>query len=193
MISTRTLAWTNGTARMHSSAMATACSATTSSTIAVTNRWGARGTISTSRRLGARRNGRTRRKIIVKHHRMNGGTGTTSVLVVPVPPFIRWCLTIIFRRVLPFLLAPKRRDVEIVPRAPHLFVTAIVDEVVAEHAVAIADECIRAVPFVHAKVLVEIIGDRIPRNELPAHARLQAFDVFLRRTRRKYKSGIPRV
>ena len=77
-----------------------------------------------------------------------------------------------FGRVFPFLLPSERCDVEIVPRSPHLFVAAIVDEVGAKHAIAIADERIRAVPLVHAEVLVEVIRDRIPGDELPAHTRL---------------------
>src|SRR6476660_7060476 len=102
----------------------------------------------------------------------SGRSFVVAVLVVPIPPLIRCCLRITFGRVFPFLLPSERGDVEIVPRSPHLFVAAIVDEVGAKHAVAIADERIRAVPLVHVEVLVEVIRDRITGDELPAHTRL---------------------
>ena len=47
--------------------------------------------------------------------------------------------------------AAQRRDVEVVPGAPHLLVAAVVDEVGAEHAVAVAVEHVRAMPLVHAE------------------------------------------
>src|SRR6266568_5185357 len=55
-----------------------------------------------------------------------------------------------------------------------------VDEVCAEHLVAVADECIVAVPLVDAEVDVEAVCDGVP-GHLPAHSRLQARDVRLRR------------
>src|SRR5213075_620276 len=58
-----------------------------------------------------------------------------AVLVVPPPPLVRLRLRVAFRRVLPLLLAPQRSDVEVVPSVPHLLVTAVVDEVSAEHAI----------------------------------------------------------
>src|SRR5258705_8934141 len=97
--------------------------------------------------------------------------GLGVVVVVPVPPLVRWGLGVTLWRVLPLLLAPERSDVEIVPGAPHLLVAAVVDEVGAEHLVAIADERVRAVPLVHAEVRVEAVGDGVP-GYLPAHARL---------------------
>src|SRR5213082_3616609 len=99
--------------------------------------------------------------------------------VVPDPPLVRRGLWITLRRVLPLLLAPERSDIEVVPGIPHLLVAAVVDEVGAEHAVAVADERVRAVPLVHAEVGVEAIRDGVPRH-LPAHSRLQARDVRLR-------------
>src|SRR6266436_9041208 len=94
--------------------------------------------------------------------------------VVPDPPLVRRSLRVALRRVLPFLLAPERSDVEVVPCIPHLLVAAVVDEVGAEHIVAVAGERVRAVPLVHAEVLVEVIRYGIP-GHLPAHPRLHAF------------------
>src|ERR687895_607980 len=48
--------------------------------------------------------------------------------------------------------AAERRDVEVAPRAPHRLVAAAVDEVVAEHPVAVADEGVGAVPLVDADI-----------------------------------------
>src|SRR5205823_526528 len=100
------------------------------------------------------------------------GRLVVAVLVVPPPPLVRRSLGIALRRVLPLLLTPQGSDVEVVPSVPHLLVTAAVDEVGAENAVAVAYERVRAVPLIHAEVLVEAVRDRVPRNELPAHSRL---------------------
>src|SRR4029077_20581392 len=113
--------------------------------------------------------------------------------VVPDPPLVRRRLGVAFRRILPFLLAPERSDIEVVPCAPHLLVTAVVDEVSAEHAVAVADERVRAVPLVYAEVGVELVRQRVPRDQLPAHPRFQALDVRLRRPRHEHESGGARV
>src|SRR5947208_16032882 len=87
----------------------------------------------------------------------NLGRGfVVAVLVVPIPPLVRRSLRVAFRRVLPLLLTPEGSDVEVVPSVPHLFVTAAVDEVGAEYVVAVADERVRAVPLVHAKIFVEV-------------------------------------
>src|SRR5204863_2795002 len=102
--------------------------------------------------------------------------------VVPDPPLVRRGLWITLRRVLPLLLAPERSDIEVVPGIPHLLVAAVVDEVGAEHAVAVADERVRAVPLVHAEVGVEVVRDGVP-GHLPAHPRLHSLDVRLRRPR----------
>jgi hypothetical protein len=51
--------------------------------------------------------------------------------------------------------AARARHVEVAPGAPHRLVAAAVDEVGAEHAVAVAEERVRAVPLVHAEVGVE--------------------------------------
>src|SRR5260370_918859 len=112
--------------------------------------------------------------------------------VVPDPPLVRRSLGVALRRVLPLLLAPERSDVEVVPSVPHLFIATIVDEVGAEHAVAIADERVRAVPLVHTEVFVEVIRYGVPRH-LPAHLRLHARDVLLRRARGERERGIANV
>src|SRR5207244_11789370 len=75
----------------------------------------------------------------------------------------------------------------------HLLVAAVVDEVGAEQAVAIADERVRAMPLVHAEVGVEVVRHGVPGDELPAHPRLQALDVRLRGARCEHESGVTRV
>src|SRR5215207_1158177 len=74
------------------------------------------------------------------------------VLVVQVPPLVRRGLRVALRRVLPLLLAPERRHVEVAPGAAHRLVAAVVDEVGPEDPVALADEGVRSVPLVHAEV-----------------------------------------
>src|SRR5262245_43245699 len=74
------------------------------------------------------------------------GRGRGVIAVVPVPPFVRWSLRIALRRVLPLFLASEGGEVEVVPRAPHLLIAAVVDEVGAEHLDAVADEGVRAMP-----------------------------------------------
>jgi hypothetical protein len=49
-----------------------------------------------------------------------------------------------------------------------------------------------AVPFVHAEVDVEAVGDGVPRH-IPAHLRLQADDVRLRRARSPGEGGVAGV
>ena len=49
-----------------------------------------------------------------------------------------------------------------------------------------------AVPFIHAEVGVEAVGDGVPGN-FPAHPRLQARDVGLRRTRGIHEGRVARV
>src|SRR2546429_3263841 len=87
--------------------------------------------------------------------------------VVPDPPLVPRSLRVVLRRVLPLLLAPERSDVEVVPGVSHLFVAAVVDEVGSEHVIAVADERVRAVPLVHAEILVEVVRYGVPRH-LPA-------------------------
>src|SRR5438876_11693926 len=108
------------------------------------------------------------------------GRGAGDITVVPVPPFVRPGLGVTLRRVLPLLLTPERRDVEVAPGAAHRLVAAAVDEVGAEHLVTVAEEHVVAVPFIDAEVLVEAIGHGVPRD-LPAHSRLHTRDVRLRR------------
>src|SRR5215813_2066397 len=102
------------------------------------------------------------------------------VVVVPVPPFVRRGLGVTLWRVLPLFLTAERRDVEIAPGGPHGLVAAAVDEVCAEHPLAVVEEDIVAVPFIDAEVRVEAVSDGVPRH-LPAHPRLQARNVRLRR------------
>src|SRR5262249_2833889 len=87
------------------------------------------------------------------------GRGLGVVVVMPVPPFVRRRLGVTLWRVLPSLLAAERRDVEVAPNGPHRFVAAVVDEVCAEHPLAIAEKHVVAVPFIDAEVLVEAVGD----------------------------------
>src|SRR2546430_4149491 len=96
--------------------------------------------------------------------------------VVLDPPLVGRSLRVVLRRVLPLLLAPERSDVEVVPGIPHLLVAAVVDEVGAEYAVAVAYERVRSVPLVHAEVFVEVVRYGVPRH-LPAHPRLHALNV----------------
>src|SRR5260370_7611912 len=55
------------------------------------------------------------------------GRCVCDVAVVPVPPLVWRGLRIARGRVLPDLLPAQRRDVEVVPRAPHLLLAAGVD------------------------------------------------------------------
>src|SRR5918995_779848 len=99
--------------------------------------------------------------------------GLRAEFVVQPPPPIRRGLRIALGRVLPLLLAAKRGDIQVVPRAPHLLIAATRDEVGAEDAIAacarmgIANEGARAVPLVDAEVGVEVVGDRVPGDVLP--------------------------
>ena len=61
------------------------------------------------------------------------------------------------------------------------FVAAGVDEVRAKDPVALADEGVVAVPLVDAEVLVEVVGERVPGDQVPAHASLEVLEVRLRR------------
>src|ERR1700682_6329223 len=70
--------------------------------------------------------------------------GHGVVVVVPIPPLVRRGLGITLRRVLPSLLTAERADVEIAPGGPHRLVAAEVDEVRAEHPLAVAEEYVVA-------------------------------------------------
>src|SRR4030095_13571369 len=113
------------------------------------------------------------------------GGFVAAVFVVPIPPFVRLRLRVALRRVLPLLLASQRCNVEIVPGVPHLLVAAVVYEIGAEHAIAVPDERVGAVPLVYAEIFIEVTSDCVPRDMFPAHAPLEAFDVRLRRPRRE--------
>src|SRR5262249_21177674 len=112
--------------------------------------------------------------------------------VMPVPPFIWRSFGITFRRILPHFLAAERREIEITPDSPHRLIAAIVDEIGAENLVAVPDESVVAMPFVHSKIFVEAVGDGVPRH-LPTHACLQTLDIPLGRARCEYESGVPRM
>src|SRR5262249_37762482 len=111
---------------------------------------------------------------------------------MPVPPLVRRGLGVTLWRVLPSLLTAERRDIEVAPGGPHRLVAAVVDEGCAEHLVAVADECIVAVPFVDAEVRVGAVCDGGPRR-LPTHACLQALDVLLGRARGVHERGVASV
>src|SRR5579859_2492606 len=74
--------------------------------------------------------------------------GLSLVVIVPVPPLVGRGLRVALRRVLPGLLAAEGGHVEVTPGGSHCLVAAAVDEVGAEYLVAIADECVVAVPLV---------------------------------------------
>src|SRR5262249_19119432 len=101
-----------------------------------------------------------------------------AVVIVPVPPLVRRRLRVTLRRVLPGLLTAERRHVEIAPGGSHRLITAIVDEVSAEHSLAIVEEHVVAVPLVDAEVHIEAVRDGVPRH-LPSHPRFQTRDVGL--------------
>src|SRR5438552_7067834 len=116
-----------------------------------------------------------------------------AVRVVVVPPLVRRSLRVALGRVLTLLLAAERGDVEVVPRAPHLLVATGIDEVSAEDPIVVADERVGTVPLVDVEVLVEVIGERVPGDVLPAVALLQSLDVGLRSARRERERRVPRV
>src|ERR1700751_480584 len=99
----------------------------------------------------------------VRHlHPLGVRRGIGDVTFVPVPPLVRPALRIPLRRILPRLLAPKRRHVEVAPDGAHRLVAAAVDEIAAEHAIPLADERVVAVPLIHTEVDVESVGDGGP-------------------------------
>src|SRR4051812_31957819 len=120
-------------------------------------------------------------------------SGVPAVRVVVVPPLVRRGLRVALGGVLPLLLAAERRDVEVAPGGAEMLVAAGIDEVGAEDPVAVADEDVVPVPLVHAEVLVEIVRDRVPGDELPPHARLQALDLGLRGARDVCERRVARV
>src|SRR6185437_16177119 len=98
---------------------------------------------------------------------------------MPVPPLVWLGLRIALWRILPFLLSAKRCEIEVAPDGPHRLIAAIVDEICPKDLVAVAEEHVVAVPFIHAKVLVEGVGNRVP-GHLPPHALLHARNLRLR-------------
>src|SRR5271156_3223678 len=71
--------------------------------------------------------------------------GLGVVVIVPVPPLVRRGLGVTLWRVLPSLLTAERCNVEVAPGTPHRLVTAVVDEVCAEHSLAVAEKYVVAV------------------------------------------------
>src|ERR1700679_1385197 len=98
---------------------------------------------------------------------------------MPVPPFVCWGLWVPLWRVFPKLLTAERCHIEVAPGGPHRLVSPAVDEVRAGHLVAVAEECIVAMPLIDAVVHVKAVGDGVPRY-VPLHPRLQAGDIRLR-------------
>src|SRR5829696_6809851 len=125
------------------------------------------------RRAGRAGRGRLRRE----------RSSVLAVRVVVVPPLVRRGLRVALGRILPLLLAPERGDVEIAPGRADVLVAAGVDEVGAEDLIALTDEGVVPVPLVHAEIPVEVIRERVPGDEFPAHALLQALDLGLRGAR----------
>src|ERR1700721_2970889 len=80
------------------------------------------------------------------------GESLGIIVVVPVPPLVRRGLRIAFRRVLPRLLTPERRHVEVAPCSAHCLVSAAIDEICAKQPPAIANECVVAMPFIDPEV-----------------------------------------
>src|ERR1700753_1885443 len=106
----------------------------------------------------------------VRHlHPFGVGRSIGDVTLVPVPPFVGPALGIAFRRVLPHLLTPECGHIEVAPDGAHRFIAATVNEVGSEHALAVANERIVAVPFVHAEIRVKAVRDRVPGDFLPTH------------------------
>src|SRR5215813_2737427 len=116
-----------------------------------------------------------------------------AVRVVVVPPRVRRGLRIALRRILPLLLTAERRDIQVAPSASHRLVAPEVDEVGPVDPLAVADEGVGPVPLVHAEVFVKVVGDRVPRDQLPAHALLQAPDLGLGSARNEGECRVPRV
>src|SRR5215217_2948077 len=139
----------------------------------------------------AARNVRSMRSVVFSVIRRERSVAV-FVLVVQPPPLVGRGLRIALGGVLPLFLSPERGDVEIGPRGAHRLVAAAVDEVGAEDHVAVADEGVRAVPLVHAEVGIEVVRDRVP-GHLPAHPRLPALDVLLRRPRDERQRGVAGV
>ena len=63
----------------------------------------------------------------------------------------------------------------------------------AKDPIALTDEGVVPVPPVHAEILVEVVGDGVPGDELPAHPLLQALDLGLRGARDTCQRRVPRV
>ena len=100
-----------------------------------------------------------------------------SVRVVILQPPAGWRLRVALRRVLPLLLAPERRHVEVAPGASQRLVAACIHEIGAEDLIALIYEHVVAMPLVDSEVGVEIIGDLVPGDVIPAVPLLQALDL----------------
>src|SRR4029077_4091345 len=130
----------------------------------------------------------------VRHlHPLRVRRGIGDVTLVPVPPLVRPALRIALRRILPQLVAPKRRHVEVAPDGAHRLVAAAVDEIGAEYTPTVADERVVAVPLIHTEVDVETVSDGIPWDLLPTHSRLKARNVGLRCARHIHQRRVTRI
>src|SRR5271168_3614708 len=70
----------------------------------------------------------------------------------------RAALWVALGRVFPGLLAAEWCCVEVAPGGPHRLVAAVVDEVGTKHTLAVAEEHVVAVPFIHAEIGIEAVG-----------------------------------
>ena len=93
----------------------------------------------------------------------------------------------------PTALGARAGDIEIAPGRAQLLIAARVDEVRAEDLIALTDEGVVSVPLVDAEILVEVVGERIPRDEFPAHPLLQALDLGLGGAGDIHQRRVPRV
>jgi hypothetical protein len=109
-----------------------------------------------------------------------------------VPPLVRRGLRVALGRVFPLLLAAERRDVEIATGGAYLLVAAGVGEVGAEDPIALTDEGVVPRPLVHAEVLVEVVGERVPGEEFPA-ARSFKLWIWAWGARQTYASVVSRA
>src|SRR5687767_9583137 len=94
---------------------------------------------------------------------------TFLISVVIVPPLVRRSLWMAVGRIFPLLLPTKRGHVEVAPRRPDRFIAARVDEIRPEYIVTLTYERIVTMPLVDAEIFVEVVRDRVPGDQIPAH------------------------
>ena len=116
------------------------------------------------------------------------------VLVVALDPLMGCGLRVSLRRVFPLLLSSQRRDVEVAVDASYALVAAAVEKIGEEDpGLVVAKEHERGVPLVGTEVGVEVVRDRVPGEDLPAHSRSVALDLGLRGARDERERGVPCV